>query len=32
MCLVGFLSPADLVRARFRQQQAGMEKADITLF
>jgi chloride channel protein, CIC family len=30
--IVGFLSPADLVRARFRMQQAGAESADITLF
>jgi len=30
--VVGFLSPADLVRARFRQQAAGAERADITLF
>lgn len=30
--VVGFVSPADLVRARFRQQAAGAERADITLF
>ena len=30
--VVGFLSPADLVRARFRLQKAGVESADITLF
>ena len=30
--VVGFMSPADLVRARFRLQQAGVERADITLF
>jgi CIC family chloride channel protein len=30
--VVGFLSPADLVRARFRQHEAGLVKADITLF
>lgn len=30
--IVGFLSPSDLIRARFRQQAAGAERADITLF
>ena len=30
--VVGFLSPADLVRARFRVAEAGAERADITLF
>jgi CIC family chloride channel protein len=30
--VVGFLSPADLVRARLRQQAVGAERADITLF
>jgi len=30
--VVGFLSPADLVRARFRFQERGAEGSDITLF
>ncbi len=30
--VVGFLSPADLVRARLRRQEVGVERADITLF
>ena len=30
--VVGFLSPADIVRARFRPQESGSERADITLF
>ena len=30
--VVGFLSPADIVRARFRVQESSGERADITLF
>src|SRR5205807_10633991 len=30
--VVGFLSPADVVRARLQRHEVGTERADITLF
>src|SRR5581483_5901098 len=30
--IVGFLSPSDLIRARFRAAEGAVERSDITLF